>query len=294
MGTLTVRHLTVGIFCLVVAISPGDIGAQDPKNLENDLRHALEHKFLSLKTPYFGSRLHFDSSGNLVGNAVAGPWTTCGVLKTEELVVGSDHIEIDGTRVILALRSKTSDRPIKDSSSLFLSDTRLEPIEADDRVRIFVDISSSDVVEVTKILSQVFQSPQISERMAGYWKPKAADPNLLSNSPNAIEGELEGNRPVYHLGKKIGAGWALPKPTHKPEPKFTDAARQEKIQGVALVGVVVNEKGFPEILEILSHLTDKLDIQAIKAVAGWTFKPALKDGQPVAVEIAVEVDFHLH
>jgi hypothetical protein len=32
----------------------------------------------------------------------------------------------------------------------------------------------------------------------------------------------------------------------------------------------------------------------VRAVEGWRFKPAEKDGQPVSVEIAVEVDFHLY
>ena len=31
-----------------------------------------------------------------------------------------------------------------------------------------------------------------------------------------------------------------------------------------------------------------------EAVRSWRFTPALKDGKPVAVQIAVEVDFHLY
>jgi TPR repeat protein len=37
-----------------------------------------------------------------------------------------------------------------------------------------------------------------------------------------------------------------------------------------------------------------LDEKAVEAVRSWRFSPALKDGKPVAVEIAVEVDFHLY
>jgi protein TonB len=35
-----------------------------------------------------------------------------------------------------------------------------------------------------------------------------------------------------------------------------------------------------------------LDEEAVKAVRTWKFKPAIKDGRPVAVQIFVEVDFH--
>ncbi len=35
-----------------------------------------------------------------------------------------------------------------------------------------------------------------------------------------------------------------------------------------------------------------LDEKAIEAVSRWRFKPATLNGQPVATQIAVEVDFH--
>jgi len=37
-----------------------------------------------------------------------------------------------------------------------------------------------------------------------------------------------------------------------------------------------------------------LDENAIEAVKSWKFEPAMKDGQPVRVEIAIEVNFHLY
>jgi len=37
-----------------------------------------------------------------------------------------------------------------------------------------------------------------------------------------------------------------------------------------------------------------LDEKAMEAVRQWRFTPAMKDGTPVAVQIAVEVSFHLY
>ena len=37
-----------------------------------------------------------------------------------------------------------------------------------------------------------------------------------------------------------------------------------------------------------------LDQKAIEAVRNWKFEPAMKDGQPVAVQINVEVNFRLY
>jgi TonB family protein len=36
-----------------------------------------------------------------------------------------------------------------------------------------------------------------------------------------------------------------------------------------------------------------LDEKAVEAVQKWKFEPATKDGKPVPVELAIEVDFHL-
>jgi len=36
-----------------------------------------------------------------------------------------------------------------------------------------------------------------------------------------------------------------------------------------------------------------LDEQAVAAVQKWKFEPGMKDGQPVAVEMSVIVDFQL-
>ena len=50
--------------------------------------------------------------------------------------------------------------------------------------------------------------------------------------------------------------------------------------------------GRPSNIRVLSSLGMGLDEKAIEAVKNWKFEPAMKDGHPVRVEIAVEVDFH--
>jgi TonB family protein len=37
-----------------------------------------------------------------------------------------------------------------------------------------------------------------------------------------------------------------------------------------------------------------LDEKALEAVKQWRFEPAKKDNQPVAVQLSVEVNFHLY
>jgi TonB family protein len=66
------------------------------------------------------------------------------------------------------------------------------------------------------------------------------------------------------------------------------------VEGTAVLMAVINEKGIPEVVEIVRSLGDGLDTEALAAVTGWRFRPAMKKGEPVAVAITVEVRFRLY
>lgn len=91
----------------------------------------------------------------------------------------------------------------------------------------------------------------------------------------------------------VGNGVSPPKPTYSPEPEFSEAARGIKFQGTVTLGLIVDSTGNTANILILSPLGAGLDAKAVHTVEGWKFKPVLKDGQPVPVEIAVEVKFQL-
>jgi periplasmic protein TonB len=95
---------------------------------------------------------------------------------------------------------------------------------------------------------------------------------------------------IFH----VGGGVSAPRAIYAPEPEFSEEARKAKYQGVCTLGLVVDANGRPENIRVLSSLGMGLDEKAIEAVKNWKFEPAMKDGHPVAVEIAVEVDFHLY
>jgi protein TonB len=93
--------------------------------------------------------------------------------------------------------------------------------------------------------------------------------------------------------KKIGGGVSSPIAINTPEPEFSEEARKAKFQGIVIVGIVVNKKGLPENVHIVSGVGMGLDEKAIEAVKQYTFKPAMENGQPVAVEMNVEVNFQI-
>ena len=84
-----------------------------------------------------------------------------------------------------------------------------------------------------------------------------------------------------------------PKPTYNPEPQFSPEARQQKRQGVVTVSVVVAHDGNVQSACVDQPLGYGLDEQAVDAVRSWKFTPATLNGQPVAIQLLVEVDFHL-
>src|SRR5579871_4958535 len=95
---------------------------------------------------------------------------------------------------------------------------------------------------------------------------------------------------VFH----VGGGVSPPRVIHQVDPEFSEEARKAKYQGTCTLGLIVGTDGRPSQIRVLSSLGMGLDEKAIEAVKNWVFEPAMKDGHPVRVEIAVEVDFHLY
>ncbi|MGO9168055.1 MAG: energy transducer TonB [Candidatus Sulfotelmatobacter sp.] len=91
-----------------------------------------------------------------------------------------------------------------------------------------------------------------------------------------------------------GRGVSPPRPIYSPEPEFSEEARKAKYQGVCTLMIVVDTDGRPTNLRVVNSLGMGLDEKALETVRTWRFEPGLKDGHPVKVEIAVEVDFHLY
>ena len=89
-------------------------------------------------------------------------------------------------------------------------------------------------------------------------------------------------------------GVTVPEAIYSPEPSFSEEARQAKAQGVVVLLLVVGKDGHPYNIRLGQSLGMGLDEKAIEAVSRWRFRPATLNGQPVATQIAVQVDFHLY
>jgi len=105
--------------------------------------------------------------------------------------------------------------------------------------------------------------------------------------PHAGEGP-----PGIHIAGRNGV--TVPEAIYSPEPSFSDEARKARFQGIVVLMVVVGKDGRVYNIRVRQSLGMGLDEKAIEAVRNWRFRPATFQGQPVATQIAVQVDFHLY
>lgn len=92
---------------------------------------------------------------------------------------------------------------------------------------------------------------------------------------------------------RVGGGVSSPQLVFRVEPEYSEEARKAKFQGTVVLSIIVDEQGLPRGFKVVRPLGLGLDDRAIEAVKKWRFRPAYKDGKPVAVMASVEVNFRL-
>lgn len=87
-------------------------------------------------------------------------------------------------------------------------------------------------------------------------------------------------------------GELAPEVLTRVPPVYPAKAKRDRLQGRVLLKVFVDEKGRASEVRVVRSVPD-LDNAAIAAVAKWTFRPAKKDGTPIAAWVVVPVEFRL-
>jgi TonB family protein len=113
----------------------------------------------------------------------------------------------------------------------------------------------------------------------------------VDKRPSAASESKTGDRPPVY---RVGGGVTAPRLTYSPSPEYSKEARKAKYQGICVLWLIVGADGNPRDIEVARTLGKGLDEKAIEAVKKWKFEPARKDGQPVEVQINVEVSFRLY
>ncbi len=91
-----------------------------------------------------------------------------------------------------------------------------------------------------------------------------------------------------------GPGIVNPVPMSRRQPPYTSDAMRRKVQGQVQLEAVVSAEGTVTDVRVIKSLDADLDREAVKAARAWTFRPALRDGKPVAIVVMLEMSFTIH
>jgi len=92
---------------------------------------------------------------------------------------------------------------------------------------------------------------------------------------------------------RLGLGVTPPTVIFRVEPEYTQEARAANYQGTVVARVTIHKDGTLTVDEVVRELDYGLTQRAIEALEQWKFKPGMRNGEPVAVSLTVEVNFNL-
>jgi TonB family protein len=94
---------------------------------------------------------------------------------------------------------------------------------------------------------------------------------------------------VYEIGGDVKG----PKLVYSLEPDYKPDSKDAYAQGVVRLSTVVTHEGTVRDVQVKRGLTPKQDKAAVEAVKKWRFEPGTRNGEPVNVRVAIEVEFNL-
>lgn len=154
-----------------------------------------------------------------------------------------------------------------------------------------------EIVQPEEIPEVVPDLPQMGGDDSG-------DPDAGEGVPGGVEGGVAGGVPGGVPGGVVGGtgtGPILvtgdvrpPELIDKITPDYPEIARKARMEGRVILQAIINVEGQVEEVTILRSPNELFNDSAVEAVRKWKYKPALQNGQPVAVFFTVIVEFKLH
>ena len=197
--------------------------------------------------------------------------------------------------VLLFDNSSTADRVQFIDGDQALNTAAVSPLQTTDFPVKFPDVSSIKVIRLAKV-SCANSSCSVSlvplpSMQSGNKVPPQGQTLVKADATGGSASSAPG--PAIVLSSNPG-GITPPHLVVAPDPTYPDAARRAKIQGSVLIQCTVEVDGAVSNASVLKSLRKDMDASALDAIRMWKFEPATKDGKPVAVQVRVEVAFHLY
>jgi TonB family protein len=82
-----------------------------------------------------------------------------------------------------------------------------------------------------------------------------------------------------------------PVATHEVDPGYPIELMRQNVQGTVMLSAVIRSDGSVGEVRIVHGIDDRLDEYASAALARWRFRPATRNGDPVALQAVVMIPF---
>jgi TonB family protein len=233
-------------------------------SLKDALNHQYKHHILALRSPFTGADQKFDSGGHSLNVVPSSGWLIYGGIYVDKLNLSSDTVRVQGPLAAFA------DQKI-DGKQVLVRFSKPQQVE------IHLDRPLKSLEDAEAILGRIF--------FLGADAAEHAKPEFRRADYNTPDDE------IYHVKKD---DVLPPRPTYTPEPEFSEAARHARFQGTVILKVLVNKAGNIVRIKLERSLGKGLDENAMEELKSWRFEPATRKGQPVAVEMNIEVSFNLY
>jgi TonB family protein len=112
---------------------------------------------------------------------------------------------------------------------------------------------------------------------------------IIGSLPPAVPGSARPKLPSrIRVSRRVSESLLI----KKIEPDYPESARQNRVEGSVVLGGVIDKNGDVEQLSVVSG-PPLLVPAALEAVRQWKYKPYLLQGEPLAMQTQITVDFQL-
>lgn len=290
------RHLFF-ISLVLAAAAQSPLFADD--KLEDALNHQYKGHIYTLRSAMTATTQQYNSRGNSPTASALGPWTVDGRLLIKKIKLEANKLVVEGQRSGVEFEAKKGTLvPAKLDQKVKLEISLDQPLDSAEHAHailghIFAFTQEDFVASVPqlwkKYLTGNLESYSADGQQMTFKRPARGPQKLRPLDPACGPQKLEPLDGIYHVGNGVSA----PRPTYSPDPDYSVVARANKFQGTAVFTIVVGPDGNVHNVQLTQPLGLGLDETSAEMIKTWKFEPAKRNGEPVAVEVSVEVEFHL-
>ena len=262
---------TVLIVSSLLCLAPARRAAA--QGSEADISARLLHRPLYLRDSWGENKLEFDNGGHPLKPYRVVPFTVAAI-DIDKVQRSGDRLDIQGRRVGLEFdRSGRMTREVLPG-----------------KVEVVVDAAAG--TDLRPALDAVFTEDlaEVPSACTGPWLPYA-ETHWLAHTSSGQPGEVGRHSPANASVLRVGGDVLPPKILAQKNPVFSEEARSLRYTGDVTVSAWVQPDGTTAHVTVRRPAGLALDERAVAAVESYRFRPATRNGQPVTVEIYVDVNF---